>query len=71
MTRPLTEWDTEPIIRDPNQEYRVLERSLRWVKGFSLYFVVCTSVEGERIITKIKAGLLQKKSRSFAIDGRN
>ncbi len=61
MTSHLTKWDTEPIIRDPDEEYRILERSLRWVKGFSLYFVVCTPVEGERIITKIKAGLPQKK----------
>lgn len=61
MTSHLTRWDMEPIIRDPDEEYRVLERSLRWVKGFSLYFVVCTPVEGERIITKIKDGIPQKK----------
>ncbi|MBI4784536.1 MAG: tetratricopeptide repeat protein [Oscillatoriophycideae cyanobacterium NC_groundwater_1537_Pr4_S-0.65um_50_18] len=62
MTRPLTEWDTEPIIRDPDEEYRVLERSLRRVKGFGLYFVVCSPFESKQIITKMKATLPQKRT---------
>jgi tetratricopeptide (TPR) repeat protein len=61
MTHSLDKYD-EDVKSTPEEEYKVLLRSLRRRKGFGLVFVRCTPVGGLELIEKIHADLPQKKA---------
>lgn len=52
---------TKEVTTNPEQEYRALLRSLRRTRDFGLFFVQCSPAEGERLITRIREDLPQKK----------
>ncbi len=54
------DWNAE-VTTTPEQEYRVLLKSLRRAQGFKLLFVQCSPAEGARLIKQVREDLPQKR----------
>ena len=54
------DWNAD-VTTTPEQEYRVLLKSLRRAQGFKLFFVQCAPAEGERLIAQVREDLPQKQ----------
>lgn len=54
------DWNAD-VTTTPEQEYRVLLKSLRRAQGFKLLFVQCAPAEGERLIAQVRKDLPQKQ----------
>jgi tetratricopeptide (TPR) repeat protein len=59
MTSTRIEFSNQSRL-DPQKEYRVLLRSLRYTEGFGLLFIKCSPSEGDRLIARVKQDLPQK-----------
>ncbi|MEO1126546.1 MAG: tetratricopeptide repeat protein [Cyanobacteria bacterium J06639_16] len=55
----LTDWDKD-LQAEPEEEYQALVRALHWVNGFGLYFVRCSTAEGERLIERVRQDVSSK-----------
>jgi tetratricopeptide (TPR) repeat protein len=60
MNLNLNDWD-EDLPPEPDEVYRDLIRALTWKEGFALFFVQCSQTESERVISRIKEEIPQKK----------
>jgi hypothetical protein len=52
--------DLHDVKLDPQLEYRALVRSLKYTKGYGLFFVQCAPAKGEELIEQIRQDLSQK-----------
>ncbi|AVZ30340.1 tetratricopeptide repeat protein [Nodularia spumigena] len=59
MTLELTDWDND-LPSEGDEEYQALVRALKFTEGFGLFFARCSPAEGEQMITKIKADIVNK-----------
>ena len=60
------DWNAE-VTTTPEQEYRVLLKSLRRAQGFKLLFVQCSPAEGARLIEQVREDLPQKRLEVLAL----
>ena len=68
MKPTIIDWDEDLPPATPEEEYRVLVRTLRRTNGFRLLFVECVRAEGERLIAKVQADFPQKKIEILKLD---
>ena len=59
MESEAIDWEQD-LLLDADEAYQSLVRSLRRTDGFSLLFVRCSPVQGDRIITDVRADLPSK-----------
>jgi hypothetical protein len=67
MTSDSSEWD-EDLPPDPEEEYQTFVRTLEWTEGFRLLFVMCTPVEGEQLIRRVKEDIPDKTIEVLRLD---
>jgi tetratricopeptide (TPR) repeat protein len=53
--------DRQDAKLDPQLEYRVLIRSLKYTQGFGLLFVQCAPTEGARLLERVREDLPKKR----------
>jgi superkiller protein 3 len=68
MTAEIIDCDADLPEAEPEEEYQTLVRTLKRTDGFRLLFVECSPAEGERLIAKVQADVLQKKIEVLPLD---
>jgi len=68
MTAEIIDWDADLPPAEPEEEYQTMVRTLKRTDGFQLLFVECSPAEGERLIAKVQADVLQKKIEVLSLD---
>jgi tetratricopeptide (TPR) repeat protein len=58
----------QELRSDPEEQYRVLVRSLRRTSGFDIKFVQCTPAQAASLMTRVKADLPQKNVGTLTLD---
>ncbi|BAZ39569.1 TPR repeat-containing protein [Calothrix sp. NIES-4101] len=60
MNQSINDWDDD-LSPEPEEVYQDLIRALTRKEGFGLFFVQCSQTEAERVITRIKQEIPQRK----------
>jgi tetratricopeptide (TPR) repeat protein len=58
----------QELRSDPEEQYRVLVRSLRRTSGFDIKFVQCTPAQATSLIARVKADLPQKSIGTLVLE---
>ncbi|NJR21605.1 MAG: hypothetical protein HC786_05200 [Richelia sp. CSU_2_1] len=68
MNSEVIDWDEDSPPAEPEEEYQALVRALKRTDGFNLLFVECSPAEGERLISRVKSDIPQKKIEVLRLD---
>jgi superkiller protein 3 len=61
------DWD-EDIPLSAEESYQALRRALQRTKGFSLFFVRCSPIQGNHLIRNLKRDLQKKKTQTLMLE---
>jgi tetratricopeptide (TPR) repeat protein len=68
MNSEVIDWNEDLPPAEPEEEYQALVRALKRTDGFNLLFVECSPAEGERLISRVKTDISQKKIEILRLD---
>jgi tetratricopeptide (TPR) repeat protein len=60
--------DRQEAALDPQKEYRALLRSIKYTRGFGLFFVQCAPAEGKRLVERVREDLTQKQIEILSLE---
>jgi tetratricopeptide (TPR) repeat protein len=61
------DWD-EDVLISAEDSYQAMRRALQRTQGFSLFFVRCSPVEGNKLIRKLEKDLQHKKIKTLMLE---